>query len=121
MTKNGPVYEGGKVKTNNATPKKLFSVYSYDLKSLSFKFGNDIFITFEIPWVAYNRPVLKINILLLFRPSVIRVFWRFIPLQFVFFNLTLITLLFYNYEYQKKGHLLILHFVGIEKLPIWHF
>ena len=53
-------------------PPNLFSVDCYDLKFLSFKFGNDIFIFFEIPRVAYNRPVRKINILLLFRPSVIR-------------------------------------------------
>ena len=72
MVKNGHVHEGGKVETSNATPTKLFSVDFYDLKSLSFKFGNDIFITFEIPRVAYNRPVRKIKISLLFRPSVIR-------------------------------------------------
>ena len=28
---------------------KLFSVDTYDLKSLSFNFGNDIFIGFEMP------------------------------------------------------------------------
>ena len=72
MTKNGHVHEGGKVETSNATPNKLFSVDSYDLKSLSFKFGNDIFITFEMPRVAYIMSVGKINISLLFRPSVIR-------------------------------------------------
>ena len=70
--KNGHIHEGGKVETSNATPTKLFSVDSYDLKSLSFKFGNDIFIAFEIPRVAYNRLVLKINISFLFCPSVIR-------------------------------------------------
>ena len=32
----------------------FFSVDSYDLKSMSFKFGNDIFITFEMPGVAYT-------------------------------------------------------------------
>ena len=31
------------------TPTKLFSVESYDLKSMSFKFSNDFFITFEMP------------------------------------------------------------------------
>ena len=76
MIKNGHVHEGGKVKTSNATPTKLFSVDSYDLKFLSFKFCNDIFITFEIPMVVYNRPVRKINISLLFRPSVIRGPWH---------------------------------------------
>ena len=52
-------------------PPNFFSVDSYNLKSLSFEFGNIIFITFEILRVAYNRPVRKINISLLFRPSVI--------------------------------------------------
>ena len=56
-----------------ATLTKHFSVDSYDLKYMSFKFSNDIFITFVMPWVAYNRPFSKINILLLFRPFVIRV------------------------------------------------
>ena len=30
-------------------PPNFFSVDFYDLKSMSFKFGNDIFITFEMP------------------------------------------------------------------------
>ena len=72
MVQNDPFYEGGKVGRSNATPIKYFSVDSYDLKSRSFKFGNDIFITFEMPRVAYIMSVGKINILLLFRPSVIR-------------------------------------------------
>ena len=72
MAKNGTVHEGRKVGKSNAIPTKLFSVDSYDLKSMSFKFSNDIFITYEMPRVAYNRPVRKINISLLFRPSVIR-------------------------------------------------
>ena len=50
----------------------FFSVDSYVSKSRSFKFGNDIFITFEIPRVAYIMSVGKINMSLLFRPSVIR-------------------------------------------------
>ena len=54
-------------------PPNFFSVYSYDLKSMPFKFGNDIFITFEMPGVAYSRPVDKIHISL--RPSVIRGPW----------------------------------------------
>ena len=62
----------GKVRRSNATPTKLFSVDSYDLKSRSFKFGNDIFITFEMPRVAYIMSIGKINISLLFRPFVIR-------------------------------------------------
>ena len=41
--------EGTKVRMSNAPPIKPFSVESYDLKSLSFKFDNDIFITFEMP------------------------------------------------------------------------
>ena len=46
-----------------------------DLKSSSLKFGNDTFITFEMPRVSYKRPVGKMNISLLFRPSVIRGPW----------------------------------------------
>ena len=56
MAKNGHVQEGGKVGRSKATPTKLFSVDYYDLKSMSFTFSNDIFITFEM---AYNRPVRK--------------------------------------------------------------
>ena len=59
MDKNGHVHEGGKVGRSNATPTKLFSVNFYDLKSMSFKFGNDIFNIMSF-W--------KINISLLFRP-----------------------------------------------------
>ena len=55
------IFMRAEVERSNVTPIKLFSVDSYDLKSMSFKFGNDIFITFEMPFW-------KINILLLFRP-----------------------------------------------------
>ena len=72
MAKNGHVQEGGRVGRSNATPTKFVSVDFYDLKSLSFKCGNDTFITFEMPRVSYRRPVGKMNISLLFRPSVIR-------------------------------------------------
>ena len=72
MAKNGHVHEGRKVGRSDATSTIFFSVDSYDLKSLSFKFGNDTFITFEMPRVSYRRPVGKMNISLLFRPSVIR-------------------------------------------------
>ena len=74
MAKNGHVHvhEGRKVRSSNATPTNFFSIDSYDLKSLSFKFGNDTYITFEMPRVSYRRPVGKMNISLLFRPSVIR-------------------------------------------------
>ena len=67
MVKNGHVHEGGKVGRSNATPTKFFSVDSYDLKSMSSKFGNDIFITFEMPGSSYSRPVDKIHISLQFR------------------------------------------------------
>ena len=56
----------------------FFSVDSYDLKSVSFKFGNDIFINFEMPRVA--KDVDKIHITLQFRPSVIRGPWIRSPL-----------------------------------------
>jgi hypothetical protein len=59
MAKNGHVHEGGKVGRSNATATKFFSGNSYDLKSLSFKFGNDTFITFEMPRVSYRRPLAK--------------------------------------------------------------
>jgi hypothetical protein len=49
MAKNGQVHEDGAVGRSSADPTKLFSVDSYDLKSMSFKFGNDIFVTFEMP------------------------------------------------------------------------
>ena len=75
MAKYGHVCEGGKVGRSDATPTNFFSVDSYDLKSISFKFSNDIFITFEMPRVAYSRPVDKIHISLQFRPSVIRGSW----------------------------------------------
>ena len=53
----------------------FFSVDSYDLKFMSFKFGNDVFITFEMPGSSYSRPVDKFPISLQFRPSVIRGPW----------------------------------------------
>ena len=73
MAKNGHVPDNGKVERNSATSTNFFFVDSYDLKSMSFKL--DIFIAFEMPRVAYNRPVRKINISLLFRPFVIRGPW----------------------------------------------
>ena len=48
MTKNGHGHEGGKVGRSDATPI-IFSVDSYDLKFMSLKFGNAIFIIFEMP------------------------------------------------------------------------
>ena len=71
---------------SNATPIKLFPVDSYDLKSMSFKFGNDIFIIFEMPGSSYQRPVGKNNISLLFRPSVIRGPWKDSHSSDFFFN-----------------------------------
>ena len=72
MTKNGHVREVGKWKRVVPLPPNFFSVDSYDLKSMSFKFGNDIFITFEMAGVAYSVSFDKIHISLQFRPSVIR-------------------------------------------------
>ena len=72
MAQNGHAHEGGKVGRSDATPINFFPVDSYDMKFMSFKFDNDIFITFEMPRVAYNRPFRKNNISLLFCPSVIR-------------------------------------------------
>ena len=61
MAKNGHVHEGGKVGRSYATPSNFFKVDSYDLKSMSFKFGNDTFITFEMPRVSYrvDLPILS--------------------------------------------------------------
>ena len=56
------VHEGGKAGRSNATPNKLFFVDSFDLRFMSFKFGNDIFIIYEMP-----RSSLLIS--MLFRPS----------------------------------------------------
>ena len=75
MAKYGHVREGGKVGRSDATPTNFFSVDSNNLKSMSFKFGNDIFITFEMPGVAYSMSFDKIHISLQFRPSVIRGPW----------------------------------------------
>ena len=44
---------------------------------MSFKFGNDIFIIFEMPRSSYQRLIDKNNISLLFRPSVIRGPWLY--------------------------------------------
>ena len=63
MAKNGQVHEGGKVGRSKATPTKLFSVDSYDLKSMPFKFGNDIFITFENAKVILANDILEKPIL----------------------------------------------------------
>ena len=52
IAKNGQDHEGGKVGWSKATSTKLFFVDSYDLKFMSYKFGNDIFITFEMPRVT---------------------------------------------------------------------
>ena len=49
MAKNGQVHEGRAVGRSNANPTKPFSVDSYDLEFMSFKFGNDIFITLDMP------------------------------------------------------------------------
>jgi hypothetical protein len=61
------VNEGGKVERSNATPFKLLSVDFYDLKSTSFKFGNNVFFFFEMPRSSFLMFVGKIS--LLFRPS----------------------------------------------------
>ena len=75
IVKNGHVHEGGKIGRSDAAPTNFFSVDSYDLKSMSFKFCNDVFITFEMPGSSYSRPIDKIHISLQFRPSVIRGPW----------------------------------------------
>ena len=49
MAKNGHAHKGGKVGRSIATPTKLFSVNFYGLKFMSFKLGDDILITFEMP------------------------------------------------------------------------
>ena len=45
----------------------IFSVDSYDLKFMSFKFGYNIIIIFEMPGSSYKMPFWKIIIPLLFR------------------------------------------------------
>ena len=42
-------------------PPNVFSVNSFDLKLMSFKFGNDIFVTFEMPRAAYTMILQKIT------------------------------------------------------------
>ena len=83
MAKNGHVHEGGKVGRSDATPTNFFSVDSYDLKSMSFKFGNYIFITLEMPRLSYIMTFRKINISLLLRPFASEVL---VLLQRVLFN-----------------------------------
>ena len=51
-------------------PPNFFSFNPYDLKFMSFKFGNDIFVTFEMPRL-HKVQAQEIKFLL-FRPSVIR-------------------------------------------------
>ena len=53
MAKNGHVHEVMKWSEVMPFPPIFFKVDSYDLKSMSFKFGNNTFITFEFPGVAY--------------------------------------------------------------------
>ena len=53
-------------------PPNFFSVNSYDVKFMSFKFGNDIFITFEMPRSSFLMSFWKTNISLLFHQSVFR-------------------------------------------------
>ena len=63
MAKNGQVHEGGKIGRSSATPTKLFSVDFFNLKSLSFTFCTDIFITFEMPrsfFLMENQPFIGI-------------------------------------------------------------
>ena len=70
MAKNDQVHEGVKVKRSSATPTNLFSVDSYNLKYMSFKFGNDIFNTFEMP-----------------RSSSLMIFWKktdFVPIPSIY-------------------------------------
>ena len=65
---------------------------------MSSKFSNDIFITFEMPWSSYTRPVGKVNISLLFRPSVIRGPWL-IQIATEFLKTSLELLLFYSIKF----------------------
>ena len=53
-----------------ATLTKHFSVDSYDLKYMSFKFSNDIFIAFEMARSILHYDILENYISLLFCPSV---------------------------------------------------
>ena len=62
MAKNDPFHEGRKVGRSNATPFKLFSVDSYDLKF-------NVFIIFEMPRSSFLMSIDKMNIALLFLPS----------------------------------------------------
>ena len=64
------------MRTGKPLPPNFFFVNSYDLKSMSLKFGNDIFINFEMPRYLYFKMIIwKMSISVLFRPSVIRGPW----------------------------------------------
>ena len=71
MAKNGQVHEGGKVERSSATPTKLFSIDSYNLKFMSFKVRNVSSILLKCQGILAND-ILEKNISFLFRPSVIR-------------------------------------------------
>ena len=66
IVKNCHVHEGGKVRRSNAIPTNFFPVDFYDQKPLSFKFGNNTFITFKMPRSSFLMSIWKINISLLF-------------------------------------------------------
>jgi hypothetical protein len=64
MAKNGQVYEaraGRAVGRSSANSTKLFSIDSHDLNSMSFKFGDNILITFEMPRSSYKMIFWKIT------------------------------------------------------------
>jgi hypothetical protein len=64
MAKNDHFHGDGKKGSSNAISTKLFSVDSYDLKFMSFMFGNAKFNTFEvialhfvaIPTICFRGP-----------------------------------------------------------------
>ena len=59
MAKNDHFHDGGKVERSNANTTKHFSVDSYYLKSMSFKFDNAICNTFEVPKSSYLMSIGK--------------------------------------------------------------
>ena len=103
MAKTDPFREGGKVERSNATPFKLFSVDSYDLKSISFKSSNNVFMIFEMSRSSFLMSVSKMNISCLFRPSaseVLEIVQHFYNrLQFFYEGAFIIYSNFYFMEY----------------------
>jgi hypothetical protein len=55
MAKNGQFHEGRKVRRLVRLAPNFFPVDSFDLKFMSLKFHNNIFIAFEMPMIFWKK------------------------------------------------------------------